>query len=90
MDYYKKQRRKDAEIGREISRLWREFNDERNYLKTSGKEPDEETVQYIGQLAKQIKELSEQPRFRREFPSFAALYRFVRKEGVTLEDIKEE
>jgi hypothetical protein len=88
--FYKQQKSKDREIGFEINRLWREFLDEREYIRRSGTTPDEETVKYVGQLAKQIKDLTEQPRFRKEFPSFAAFYRFVRKEGVTLQDIREE
>lgn len=89
MKFYKKQCAKDAEFGRQINALWREFYDEKRYIQNSGKPPDEETVKYIGNLAKQIKEMMETQRFSKEFPSFSSFYRFVRRKGVTLDDIKE-
>lgn len=88
--FYKKQRWKDREIGIEINRLFAEFFAERLYLKQSNKPADEETIKYMGQLAEQIKNLKEAGRFRYEFPSFSSFYRFVRQEGVTLEEIREE
>ena len=96
MDYYKKQKTKDREFGMQLNALWQEFFDENKHLKQQqaqkefDKKAIEETILYIGQLAKQIKVMSEQDRFSKAFPSFSSFYRFVRLKGVTLQDIKDE
>lgn len=90
MRFYKKQKAKDREFGMQINALWKEFYYEKTHIQKSGKAPDKETVKYIAQLAKQIKDMTEQQRFGKEYPSFSTFYRFVRTEGVTLQDIKED
>ena len=87
--FYKEQKSKDREIGLEINRLFAEFFYETKYIQKSGKPADEETIKFLGSLAKQIKDLKETGRFKHDFPSFASFRRYIKKEGVTLKEITE-
>jgi hypothetical protein len=88
--FYKEQRWREREVGLQLNKLWQEFHSERAYLEKNREKPDPETIKYLGQLAKQIRELKEQPLFRRDFPSFSSFYKYAKKEKVKLSELTQE
>jgi hypothetical protein len=91
-EFYKRQKSKDKEVGLKIDSLFAEFFEEREYIeekRKEGKEIDEETIKFLAKLATDIKTLQEKRRFRDDFPSFAAFYRYIRKESITLKDLED-
>ena len=89
---YKKQKSKEREIGREIDNLMQELHYERRVVRERPPETEDQiraSAEFIKNTVTEIRDLRQVGRIKTELPSFAAFYRYIRKEGITLEELKE-
>lgn len=86
--FYNKRKKEDRAIGLKINSLTQELLFE---IKKAIEKDDksEDTKKYITNLVKEIKGLREVGRLKNEFPSLSSLSKYLKKEGITLAEIKE-
>jgi ribosomal protein S18 len=84
---YKMLKAQDRELGFKKNQLFFDFIAEYNRVHPS-RRTDEEKTQ-LGELAKQVDEITKEKRFTDDFPSFAAFKHYFYEENLTLDDLLE-
>lgn len=82
--FYKRSKTKERKIGRKINELMQELHHESKF-----RDKGDEDKEYLKRLMKELIELRQTPRFIKEFPSFAVFFNYIRKEGMSYNDLKE-
>lgn len=85
-EFYKRRKAEERSIGYKINQLMQEFYYEKSHF---NKDNSEESKKYLNGIVKELYELRQTPRFVREFPSFATFFHYIKKEGLSYNDLKE-
>ena len=93
--FYAVQKKKERTTGFKINNLVQAFHHEicKKQKLNHNDEKNKDVIQFIENnlklILKDIKELREQPSFKRDFPTFRSFCKYVRKEKLTKRDLEE-